>query len=200
MDTAARLHRPNFRSATHKPLLRIRGIFSHQYKLIAASSFQRTTNWAQCQCRSDPAIGRPSIGAVAMVHGSCRLRWRGGSWVQHNRSGRSARIAFCSLLIGKLQTQRATVRHLICATLHFASRSGRSKEHACTIELSQGHYYATVFGNRVVGGLINAQVRHDRFRGSMSQPFGKGKVLKTIDLSEHLQEHQIGVAYVIDVM
>jgi hypothetical protein len=34
----------------------------------------------------------------------------------------------------------------------------------------------------------------------MSQPFGKGKVLKTIDLSEHLQEHQIGVAYVIDVM
>jgi hypothetical protein len=107
MDTAARLHGPNFRSATHKPLLRIRGIFSHQYKLIAAPSFQRTTNWAQCQCRSDPAIGRPSIGAVAMVHGSCRLRWRGGSWVQHNRSGRSARIAFCSLLIGKLHTQRA---------------------------------------------------------------------------------------------
>src|SRR6478752_7938913 len=35
MDTAARLHGPNFRSATHKPLLRIRGIFP-QYELMAA--------------------------------------------------------------------------------------------------------------------------------------------------------------------
>src|SRR5207302_4182920 len=34
----------------------------------------------------------------------------------------------------------------------------------------------------------------------MSQPLGERKVLKTIDLAEHLQEYQIGVAGVLDVV
>ena len=67
MDTAARLHGPNFRSATHKPLLRIRGILSHQYKLIAAPSFQRTPKGPKCQLpfSSTPAFSSALIKAEA---------------------------------------------------------------------------------------------------------------------------------------
>jgi len=36
--------------------------------------------------------------------------------------------------------------------------------------LSQGHYYAAVFGNCIVSCPVDVQVRHDRFRRSMSQP------------------------------
>ena len=69
MDTAARLHGPNFRSATHKPLLRIRGIFSHQYKLIAAPSFQRTPKGPKCQLplSSTPAFSSALIKAKAFL-------------------------------------------------------------------------------------------------------------------------------------
>src|SRR6476661_2048213 len=65
MDTATRLHGPNFRSATHKPLLRIRGILSHQYKLIAAPSFQRTPEGPKCQLSfsSTPAFSSALIKA-----------------------------------------------------------------------------------------------------------------------------------------
>jgi hypothetical protein len=55
--------------------------------------------------------------------------------------------------------------------------------------LGQRHDHAAILGNRIVGCPIDAQVCHDRFRGSMSQPFRERKVLKTIDLAEHLQEH-----------
>ena len=43
------------------------------------------------------------------------------------------------------------------------------------------------------------QMRHDQFRRRVSQPFREGKVLKAIGL-EHLQEHQIGVACILDVV
>jgi hypothetical protein len=36
--------------------------------------------------------------------------------------------------------------------------------------LSQRHYYAAVLRNGIVGSPVDAQVRHDRFRRSMSQP------------------------------
>ena len=62
------------------------------------------------------------------------------------------------------------------------------------------HYDATILGDRIVGCLVDVQVCHDRFRRSMSKPFRERKVLKTIDLAEHLQEHQIGVACVLDVV
>ena len=39
-----------------------------------------------------------------------------------------------------------------------------------TGDLSQRHDHAAVLWNRVVGGPVDAQVRHDRFRRSMSQP------------------------------
>jgi hypothetical protein len=64
----------------------------------------------------------------------------------------------------------------------------------------QRHDHVAVLGNGSESRLVDAQVRHDRFRCSMSQLFGERKILKTIDLAKHLEEHQISVAGVLDVM
>jgi len=40
---------------------------------------------------------------------------------------------------------------------------------------------------------------HHQFRRRVSQPLREGKILKAISL-EHLQEHQIGVACILDLV
>ena len=65
---------------------------------------------------------------------------------------------------------------------------------------TEWHHYSAILRDRIVGRLVDAQVCHDRFGRSMSQPLREREVLKTIDLSEHFQEHQVGVACVLDVM
>src|SRR5437016_14582141 len=64
----------------------------------------------------------------------------------------------------------------------------------------QGYDHAAILRNRIEGRLVDAQMRHDRFRRRVSQPLRKGEVLKTIDLAEHLQEYKIGVTCVLDVV
>src|SRR6266550_1283745 len=69
--------------------------------------------------------------------------------------------------------------------------------YACTkIYPLARHYHELLLGNRVERRLVNAQVRHDKFRWSVGQPFGQRKVL--VDAAfEHFQKHQVGVARIL---